>query len=361
MPSRSALPAAATARIPSLDGLRALSIGLVLISHLIMLRDFPLRPADVDRWADALGAFGVRVFFVLSGFLITSLLLDELRRRGRIHLARFYFRRSLRIFIPYYAFLGVLLVFGGLDLVALRPADVLHAATYTMNYFPERAWPLGHSWSLSVEEQFYILWPAALLLGRRQGLWLAGAMLVLAPVMRLAVFYFAPELVRYEAGYRFETVADALATGCLLAGCRDWLNRAPRAQRALSSHLFVLVPLLVVFAATWHPEFRPYLVVGVTIQNLGIAACIAWTVANPGGWIGKFLNLRPMILVGTMSYSIYLWQQPIINPFSATPLPWLLSLALLAVAAGASYYLIERPAVAWRRRLEARVFRPPSF
>src|ERR1700741_1440801 len=87
---------AAFRRVPSLEGLRAISIPLVLISHLAGTRGFPLSAAATNPWA--LGIFGVTVFFVISGFLITGLLLDELRRTGTVALGRFYFRRTLRIF-----------------------------------------------------------------------------------------------------------------------------------------------------------------------------------------------------------------------------------------------------------------------
>ena len=139
-------------RIPSLDGLRAISITLVLVAHLAGTRNFPLSEATGNFWG--LGEFGVRVFFVISGFLITGLLMQELAQEGRIRLGRFYLRRTLRIFPPYYtllAALGLASVFGA---VTLAPHDLLHGATYTSNYYLGRSWFLGHSWSLSVEEQF---------------------------------------------------------------------------------------------------------------------------------------------------------------------------------------------------------------
>lgn len=156
-------------RIPSLDGLRGISILMVLLGHLAGTRGFPLSAAAGNRTAVA--AIGVHVFFVISGFLITGLLLAELAATDRIRLSRFYFRRTLRIFPPYYALIASLVLAQALGFLSLAPGDVLHALTYTSNYDAGRSWSIGHTWSLGVEEQFYLLWPACLvLLGARRAL-----------------------------------------------------------------------------------------------------------------------------------------------------------------------------------------------
>src|SRR5439155_2931926 len=178
------MSAAAERRIPSLDGLRAISITLVLVSHLAGTRNFPLSATTGNFLG--LGEFGVIVFFVISGFLITGLLLDELARTDRIRLGRFYFRRTLRIFPPYYMLIAVLAVAGAAGVIQLAPHDVARTMTYTSNYYAGRSWFVGHTWSLSVEEQFYLLWPAVLLLaGTRRAFVIAGAVVLLAPVVRV--------------------------------------------------------------------------------------------------------------------------------------------------------------------------------
>lgn len=151
-----------TARIPSLDGLRAISIVMVLVAHASGTRLFPV-PASAGNLL-GLGEFGVHVFFVISGFLITGLLLDELARTNRVDLRRFYLRRALRIFPPYYTYLAVVFLLALAGALQLAPRDMAHGLTYTSNYYPARSWFLGHTWSLSVEEQFYLLWPAVLML-----------------------------------------------------------------------------------------------------------------------------------------------------------------------------------------------------
>jgi len=343
-----------SSRIPSLDGLRAISIMLVMVSHFAYIKNFPLPKVIDPLWLDRLGPLGVRVFFVISGFLITSLLLGELETNQSINLGRFYLRRTLRIFPPYYFFVLVMIVLSRLNWVELYNRDIIHAFTYTINYYPERSWVIGHAWSLSVEEQFYLLWPALLILaGKRRGLWIALAFILLAPFIRLGYYYLKPAFVEYELGYRFETTADAIAVGCLLAGMYSWLIRQPLFHRVVKSRLFILVPILVLFASQINPIRIRYLFLAISIQNIGIAACIVWSIIHSTGRVGKVLNAKPVVYIGVMSYSIYLWQQPFLNPFSSLYInQFPINIILVAGAALVSYYLIERPSLQLRRRWE---------
>ena len=342
-------------RIPSLDGLRAISIVLVLFGHLAGTRSFPV-PYHAADFFD-LGSLGVRVFFVISGFLITGILLREVRASGGIDLPRFYFRRTLRIFPPYYAFLAVAIVGGAAGALELNQGDILHALTYTMNYHPERSWHLGHTWSLAVEEQFYLLWPALLLLlGRRRGLWLAAIFVVMAPVIRVGAWDLVPS-IRFGMSHRFEMAADSIAIGCVLAGIDGWLRRQHLYARLLTSRLFVVVPIAVVAIGTLQNRPRSSAVLS-TAMNVGIALCVHRSVQYPHDAIGRVLNARPLVWVGLSSYSLYLWQQVFLNrASSAAVCEFPLNVALAFVAATLSYYAIERPALRYRGRLEAWIFR----
>ena len=346
-------------RIPSLDGLRAISIGLVLLGHLAGTAFFPISREVAKFWN--FGDFGVRVFFVISGFLITGLLLDETARSGRIHLGRFFFRRTLRIFPPYYAFLAAMFVAAGFGLVQLAPNDAVHAMTYTSNYYAERSWFVGHTWSLSVEEQFYLLWPAALVIaGVGRGLWIAAAVVLLAPIARLAEWFMLPS-VAAGIGHRFETVADAIAVGCLLAMTRALLHRLPLYMRALESPFFILVPVLAVAGALTHDRPLVSFAVGMTMTNICLALVIDWCVTFHTGRIGRVLNAAPIVFVGWISYSLYLWQQPFLNRASTadvTAFP--VNLLLAVTCALVSYFVIERPSLKLRKLLERKIFKPAS-
>jgi peptidoglycan/LPS O-acetylase OafA/YrhL len=349
---RSAVARSSEARIPSLDGLRALSISLVLIGHLAGTRNFPLSAAVGNFWA--LGEFGVRVFFVISGFLITGILLDEQQRSGRISLRRFYFRRTLRIFPPYFALLAAIFAAAAWGTVTLAPHDVAYTVTYTSNYYSGRSWFVGHTWSLGVEEQFYLLWPAVLMLaGRRKGL-IAAALFVLAcPVIRVGEW----ELFRgFGAGIgnRFETIGDAIAAGCLLAGLRPTLHALAVYRRVLDSRAFIAVPAIAILASLTHEHPLLYWGAGMTVANIAIALSIDWSVTHDRGIVGRMLNARAIVLVGWLSYSVYLWQQPFLDRSSASPLAAFPLNILLAIGfAVFSYVAVERPALGLRRRIES--------
>ena len=235
----------------------------------------------------------------------------------------------------------------------LAPHDALRAATYTSNYYAGRSWFFGHTWSLSVEEQFYLLWPAVLLLaGARRAFLIAAGVVLICPFIRLAEW----ELFRSFGdgiGARFETVADSIAIGCLLAGARPDLHRSARYLSFLKSPLFAVVPLLALAGNLTHDHPIVHFAVGMTVVNVAVVLCLDWCVTFHDGRIGRLLNAAPLVFVGWLSYSLYLWQQPFLDRAStaavaAFPLNIILTIAL----ALASYYLVERPSLQLRRRLE---------
>jgi len=320
---------------------------MVLVSHTAHQR-------GVDLHVD-LGNLGVRTFFVLSGFLITTLLVREHAATGRISLSAFYLRRALRIFPPFYAFLLAMVALRFTGRIALPWVDVVHAATYTTNYLPDRVWTLGHVWSLAIEEQFYLVWPAALVIaGFRRGLAVAVAAMAVVPLLRVASFYLFPAS-RYSIGDTFPTAVDAIAAGCALAFARDRLWAFAPYRRLLGARGFALVPLLGVATQALMSHSRFFHAVGATVVNVTIAMSIDFAERTPGGVVGRVLNLRPVAAVGLVSYSIYLWQQPFFDVearswWCASPQ----SLVFLAACALGSYVLIERPALRLRALIEAR-------
>ena len=357
------MTAPASSRIQGLDGLRALSIALVLLAHLQGTRGLWLPDsADSILRQFELGSLGVRVFFVISGFLITTLILGELRRTGDLSLSRFYFRRTLRIFPPFYLYVAVIAGLLWRGVLTLREGDVLHAVTYTINYHRDRAWHLGHAWSLSVEEQFYLLWPALFRwLGPRRSVGLLAGYLAAAPLWRGMVAVLFPEL-RLGIGETFFTTADSIAIGCLLALLRPRLMAWAGYRRIVDSGLFYAVAPALLAANALSRFAWPNWLVFMTAQNLLIAVTVE-RLTRDSGWMARVLAWRPIALLGLWSYSVYLWQQPFLNRHDQdswwTAFPANL-LATLAVAAS-SYYLVERPALRLRERLEARWFVRPAL
>jgi peptidoglycan/LPS O-acetylase OafA/YrhL len=305
------------------------------------------------------GDLGVRTFFVISGFLITTLLRSEHEKRGRISLRDFYIRRVYRIFPAFYVYLAVLLIVAALGWIALPTEDVVFAATYTMNFHAERTWWLGHLWSLAVEEQFYLIWPLVMsLLRPRRALWFAIAVIAAAPLLRVTAWVVWPA-IRPLTDQAFPFVFDALATGCVLALARERLESSPTYLVWIDSPVFWALPLACVFALAV-PRTGFNLGLGVTIGNLGIAMAIHRCVRHPELPVGRVLEWRPLVFIGGLSYSLYLWQQPFINRHADG---WIHSfpfhLILAFGVAMLSYYLVEQPVLALRARRAARK-RPPA-
>jgi peptidoglycan/LPS O-acetylase OafA/YrhL len=333
-------------RIPALDGIRAVSIALVLVAHALGTKWLPMNV----RVSHLAGDIGVRSFFVLSGFLITTLLLREYERRTSISLLGFYLRRAFRIFPAFYTYLlvvGVLALLGPVDLLE---HDLLAAASYTTNFHAERSWWTGHLWSLAVEEQFYVLWPLALvLLGLARAWWFAAAAVVLAPIARIVVWHALPEH-RALADQAFPCVFDALASGCLLAFFAPRLPRSPRIARMFDSRWFWLVPVLgLAPLAVTTPLFHNG--VAMTLANFSIAFTIARCASRPRSRLTKVLERKPIVWIGTLSYSLYLWQQLFLNRHADA---WLnvfpINIGLALLAATCCHYLIEKPCLRFADR-----------
>lgn len=351
--------------IPSLDGMRAISIGLVLFAHAASTR---LAPAFLDKPAfTSLGNVGVRFFFIISGFLITTLLLRDIDRHGQIRIRLFYVRRALRILPAALFYIGViwcLYLAGVIDLtyhhlsethVASAIPDLIHVLTFTANYQLDYNWYFNHQWSLSVEEQFYLLWPFVLLfLGVRNGArGVLGAILIV-PLVRLAMYLAdRPELALSR---EFQAVCDALAMGCLTALC--W-NRLTATRIFLALTRWPAIPLggmLIAIGYGMAFVSRPLaLVLGQSIANIGIVLLLAHVILHPRGLAGIVLNSRPFVAIGVLSYSLYLWQEPFLyfrGTDWATAFPQ--NLALAFAAATFSYFAIERPFLAIKDRLGQR-------
>jgi peptidoglycan/LPS O-acetylase OafA/YrhL len=339
-------------RIPSLDGLRAISILLVFVAHATGTRGFFSTAALVP-----LGTAGVQVFFIISGFLITTLLVSEWQSHGRISLPLFYARRSIRIFPASYAFIVAVSLFSLAGSLRLATADIWRAVTYTTNFWPGHSWYFGHLWSLSVEEQFYLVWPFLFALSAPRRIhWAAIGLISIAVSFRLL-----DDLILSRAGLSeivscwFVRRADGLAMGCLLAIIGPRLLRKQWYVRMFHpiGSFAVLASVLPLGYFERHVAFGGGFAVVAT--NAGVAFLIHRCVHRPDDILGLILNSRLFCFIGILSYSLYLWQQPFLNReshswFCAFPQNILLALA----AALMSYYFVEKPFLNLRRRLRAR-------
>jgi peptidoglycan/LPS O-acetylase OafA/YrhL len=345
-------------RIPSLDGLRAVSIALVFYGHLEGVRGFPrLR---LSRWLGDLGHLGVIVFFVISGFLITSLLMGEREKTGSISLKDFYLRRTLRIFPAFYVFILALVVGSTLGLAPLGTTDLVFSLTYTVNYNAAPSWNIGHLWSLSIEEQFYLLWPLLFVVLRERRALVVALLAVLAgPLVRAAMHAMFPAHSPLRDLAIFPAMADNIAIGCVLALMRPWLLGHDWYLRLTASRWLLLLPPLI-FLINRMLGYTLIDLFGSPVMLVCIAILIEASTRHSSSFAGQFLNWKPVVFVGVLSYSLYLWQQPFLDrhsqaAFAAFPL----NVVLAVGAALASYFLVERLFLGLRRRLERRA-RSPS-
>ena len=346
--------------IPSLDGLRAYSVLLVVAAHsLEYMRGNPGVFPFVQLGTLAL--LGVDTFFVISGFLISRLLLKELNSKGSIRLRTFYFRRFFRIFPPFYAYLAVVAILWAAGLAHVDRWAIPYAGLYIWDYaMRPGSWLVGHTWSLSLEEQFYVLWPPVLaLLGKRRSMYAAFGVILLSPLVRLISYFVYPPW-RFQVGMLLHTRLDTIMFGCVLALL--WDNQ--RFQRAVESvlrpELFgCCILYLMVVSPLIEPSFRPRFswLIGYTLHGLLIALVLLYVVKKPLSLPGRALNYGPVRHIGVISYSLYLWQQMFAGPHG---LMFPLNVVPIFVCAELSYWLIERPSFRVRDMFELRFAKPRS-
>ncbi len=337
-----------TRSIPSLDGLRALAILAVVFGH--------SRSAFMDKqwWLSPFrnGTLGVVGFFVLSGFLITGILLREENKTGTINLKMFYVRRSFRIFPAFYTFLLVVACLGFAHIVFVDLTSWLAAATYTWNYtIRADSYTLSQTWSLSLEEQFYLFWPLCLiLLKKRTCLFIAIGSIVLSPFSRVLTYALFPAL-RGQINMMFHTHIDAIMTGSAIALAQDLglfsnlLSSLAKARWTVLAALYFLVqPLLVTMYRGAYS-----LTLGMTLDELMWGIVLLHVVRFPNMPMGKFLNWPLVAHIGRISYSIYLWQQLFVGPNQRTPFP--LNLLWILLCAESSYWFVEQPFLRLREKI----------
>lgn len=357
-------------RIKTLDGLRGVAIMMVLLAHAETTF-----PSWCSKWLYPLrgffnGEFGVEIFFVLSGYLITSILIREYDAIGKLDIKAFYCRRIFRIFPAFYLFLFFITVLVWMRVLKISGTELAFAGTHLINYgqaiillfkIPSAGsqpdyWFIGQFWSLSMEEQFYWMWPLTLLLLLRTRWYgmLVGVILAM-PLIRFSSYYLFPGL-RGQLMMMLHTASDGIFSGCLLALC---LARHPQFSKRL-----LLSPWAVAALAFYLYAIAPFLdnvmprgfgvVLGTTLVIGAIGLIIANVLLQEGNaWYHRLLESKALVFLGRISYSVYLWQQIFLTPLNNTLLgKWPINLAAALVTGWLSYRYIELPFI----RLKDRYF-----
>ncbi|HEX7302904.1 acyltransferase [Lentzea sp.] len=338
-------------RFPALDGLRAIAAVMVVFSHY-----------GGHRWAPYAGWLGVHLFFVISGFLITTLALREEDRNGRVSVRNFWIRRIFRLMPVYYVVLGatVLLYFLRGEFFSARVDEVLPYYLTFNNEYIAAGHIFGHSWTLAIEQKFYIVWPViafalgAMPFGRRLSVAFGAIGLLVAAMVVPFYSWGTPSYI-------------VILMGCVLAIAMHY-----RQGFAVVRHLthpvagFVFAIGLVALhltAMSWLSAFG-----GDTVLILVYGACVFLLLPGlfAGGPLVSFLSLKPMRFVGERSYSLYLIQQFAAIVLMAAMPVFKVERTISAVAvtlvglmiADLLYRWVEQPMIEVGRRLIARIGRP---
>lgn len=326
------------AYMPSVDGLRALAVASVVLIHVFPTTTYP-------------GEVGVDVFFVISGFLITLILMRSIERTQTIDLIRFYKNRMLRLYPPMLVVVGFVIVIGLLPGSSLTGALLSGGVTlaYVSNIYMTVTgnWlgDLSHTWSLAAEEQFYLVWPAVLLLFARRGLRARrlGIGLVVVGALMAAAWLATGD----ETPFNPLTRGFGLVVGCaaaLLTQRNRWFSRR-------LSIVGIAVMAVTLAAASLG-------LVSHTVSTLLIVASVVWVIldlAHAPHSIAPWLEARPVVYVGLISYEIYLWHYPILAVlFRFTDWNELLvgaiGIPLTALASVLTHHFVSRPVLRWRDR-----------
>lgn len=338
---------------PSLDGVRGVAILLVLTVHTNHLFGWSLLKG---------GSIGVDIFFVLSGFLITSLLLEEWAQTGGVSLRNFYIRRGLRLVPALVLLLFTLLLLSNFlfspEEAAQTRWTIPVALAYLTDFFASLSpgtllGALRHTWSLAMEEHFYLLWPPALLLLLKTG---ASKRVLIALTVSLALAICFHRALLFQFGfspartyYGFDTRADALLIGCAAGMAVSW--GLFREMSRLNVFAVVLLALFAIRTDFASPIMHAG---GFTILAATTALLLLNLVLKENGTLHFLLEAKPLVWVGRISYGLYLWHYPMFKwiKYLSAPWPVKLTLALLATfgIASGSFYLMERPLLRLKNR-----------
>lgn len=339
-------------KILGLDGIRGIAVGTVILAHTGMYSRFINNGWLTDRTQVLLfGGTGVYIFFVLSGFLITTLLVREYEANGSISVRNFYIRRVYRIFPLYFLVVGLTALFTLFGLAGIPREAFYYALTYTYNFVPREYYSglLGHTWSLGVEEHFYLIWPVlfSLFFGYRTRTLVLGSVVVIFVFHYLQDHVLPPLSVYYYINRWTITAGAPILMGVVTALALE----SGRYKGVVRKFMAARVTLFFGCIAFFHTAIfgiSSY-AMRMNVMACGAALIIAWVSLNQRGTLVKALEFRPLRYIGIISYGLYMWQGFFLGtgPRRIAGVEWppspLAGFILLCIVAPLSYHCFEKP------------------
>lgn len=344
--------------VPSIDGLRALAVIAVIAYHLNF------------SWAKG-GFIGVDIFFVLSGYLITNILLTQWEKNQTLQLKQFWLRRFRRLIPAAYVMIVVVVIFSVLfhsEILKNLRGDAIASFFYVSNwwfifhnvsYFDSFGMPspLKNLWSLAIEEQFYLIWPVFLLVFLR---WVKNPKLLLKIVIGLGLLSAIWMTILYVPGtdpsrvyYGTDTRLFDLLSGCALAFVWPFNRLSPNIPKRSKAALNIAGTISILFfflITALVSEYQPFLYRGGLLFVAIMGVVMIATIAHPASYLSKIFSFKPLRWIGTRSYGIYLWHYPIITLTTPVleigqPSIWrsILQVAATFIIAELSFRYIETP------------------
>ncbi|MBD1363951.1 acyltransferase [Mucilaginibacter sp. ZT4R22] len=333
-----AIPAVLDQKLyPSLNGIRGVAVLMVVIAHMIVLQYRAFSNLIF------IGSLGVNIFFVLSGFLITTLCIKEKIVTGTLSLKKFYIRRALRILPVAYLYIGVIIVLNLTVKLNVNAVSILSSALFAadFSYFKKTAyhWDLGHYWSLAVEEQFYLIFPVFI---KKSFYLFVGLVMFILFVLPVILYLQSANIIinsgPFYALTHFLVKFQAISLGCFFSVLcfKGYLNFGK----------LKWVITLACIAAIFFIKYDDVFSIKAVFVNLFLSVLTGFIIVNSiyttSDVIFKFFNFKPLATIGILSYSIYIWQQLFVsNDEKFWPSLYPFNIAFLIVVPCISYYFYE--------------------
>lgn len=345
--------------IPSLDGWRAVAIIIVIIAHARLGLTSGTLLHNLFR--PFLGEFGVRIFFILSGFLITTLLIKEHKKNGKISIFNFLIRRILRIFPVLYLYIGTVCLINYYLKLGLTLEYFIAPILYFNNfYFFPGTWLLTHTWTLGVEEQFYLIWPFFL---KKIGypLHILFLIILIIPILKYIVNLY-PELNLIFLGpFLFPSFYIFFGAALSILCYKEFFKKIAvlKILKSRTIHFFAISIVVLIAYLSHKGHFNKIIFcLGDLVTAVAISVLLLNSIIYNNTIIFKVLNSKIMVHIGTISYSLYLWQQLFILPINSYPkiepyFKFPINIILSVITATISFYFFEKPILKLKERFSS--------